>query len=185
METKTNIYSKLLAVMSDVDYINPSDKRAYRNKPIEQRFLSKAVFCPPSDCLLWLGGYDHEGYGMFCDETGATRKAHKTAYRLFVSDIPKGLHILHRCDNRACVNPTHLYAGTHQQNMEDKRTRGRSARHIGSKHPRAKLTEQRVAEIRSKVSQGFLHREIASEYGISRPTVSDIISHKSWRHSNG
>lgn len=76
-------------------------------------------------CIEWIGASNDDGYGH-CRFRGKTELAHRVAFILMNGDIPADLHILHHCDNRKCVNPDHLYAGTHLDNMRDMMRRSRN-----------------------------------------------------------
>jgi uncharacterized protein (DUF433 family) len=91
-----------------------------------------------------------------------------------------GLLIRHRCDNPPCVNPGHLEVGTPADNAADMVSRSRQAR--GSRKPTSKLTETQVTEIIRRVAAGELHRVVAADYGVSRPTISRIVNRKGWLH---
>ena len=86
-----------------------------------ERFRAKIAFME-NGCHEWQSTIKRDGYGQFWWH-GAPRKAHQVAYQLFVGSIPEGLHVLHHCDNRKCVNPEHLYVGTHTDNMQDRSAR--------------------------------------------------------------
>lgn len=133
-------------------------------------------------CWIWTGAkLVRGGYGNFvCRPIGIYPglKAHRVAYMLEnqVRLTPQD-HILHKCDNPLCVNPSHLYIGTQKDNMKDMVKRGRSAK--GSDHSQAKLTEEDVYAIREDMRK---QKDIATDYGISVPTVSDIKNRRSWSH---
>lgn len=80
---------------------------------------------PTTGCMLWIRSTDTNGYGMLCVD-GRKRKAHRVAWELANGPIPAGLHVLHRCDTPACVNPAHLFLGTHTDNMRDCSAKGRT-----------------------------------------------------------
>ena len=90
-----------------------------------QRFLAKID--GNTNCWKWIGGKDRHGYGLV-KIAGSMKLTHRVAYANFVGPIPAGMHVLHTCDNPGCVNPTHLWLGTHQDNMDDMARKGRANR---------------------------------------------------------
>jgi hypothetical protein len=81
------------------------------------------------ECWEWTGSLDADGYGQLTVSALVARsrkaKAHRLAYEAFVGPIPKGMHVLHRCDNRRCIRPTHLFIGDQRANMRDALEKGR------------------------------------------------------------
>jgi len=130
-------------------------------------------------CWLWTGPTNGKGYGVFYVGT-KNRHAHRCSYEVFKGPIPDGLHILHRCHTPLCVNPAHLRAGTHQENMEERDALGR--RDVrGERIGTSKLTNDQALEIkRSKLGQ----RALSQKYGIAEGTVWNIRTGKSWSHLN-
>lgn len=137
----------------------------------------------PAGCWIWQKACLPDGYGH-CRVNGRTVRTHRVSYEAFIGPIPAGMHVLHKCDVPACVNPDHLFLGTHQDNMRDaaKKQRHYMQRHPekstlrnhewrGEKSPRAKLTDAQAAEI--KESRAKI-REICERYGISKATVDRI-----------
>ncbi len=134
-------------------------------------------------CWLWTGGQDGHGYGLITirPEFVAAR-THRLSYLAFNGEIPEGIHVLHTCDMPLCINPEHLFLGTHKENMEDMRKKNRAARMKGEKNFHAKLTEAKVLKMREEWKSGRHYKEIASEYGIKPTNVHRILSGKSWSH---
>lgn len=138
------------------------------------------------NCLYWTRGVCGLGYGRAGRIAGEVR-AHRISWVLWnKSQIPDGMHILHSCDNRACVNPEHLSVGTHTDNMRDMMAKGRhvpAPKQFGSENPQAALTEDDAWNIREMVRVGMFNQiEIARSYGVSPMTVSRLINLKSWTH---
>lgn len=136
-------------------------------------------------CVLWPFKTDKDGYGWF--SCNGEKRAHRVSYSFHKGQITDGLHVLHKCDNPSCVNPNHLFLGTHKQNMQDMVEKGR-ANHLkmdyidntGSNHPKSLITESQVLEIRE--IKGISQKEIGIKYGISRQAVSDIVRRVNWNH---
>ena len=143
------------------------------------RFISRVNFT--GNHWLWAGALDRGGYGRF-DFNGKTRRAHRVAYFLFNEDVPADCHVLHTCDNPACVRPDHLRLGTHRQNMADMVRKGRSAAGVRAGR-KAKLTLEDVGEIRRLVAQGAVKRQVAGLYGISDTQVINIVRGRQWRQA--
>jgi hypothetical protein len=114
------------------------------------------------------------GYGQFYFQ-GGPKRAHRVSYILHHGPIPEGLHILHSCNNRYCVNPEHLRAGTREENMADMAMAGN---HYGQI-----LSAQNVHDIRRLLNQGVLNQNaIAYMFGVSRSAISLISSGITWAH---
>lgn len=101
--------------------------------PLPKRFWKKVVKCEPNECWYWKANTYADGYGQISVK-GKPRQAHRVAYELCVGPIPEGLCVLHYCDNPSCVNPQHLYVGTHSDNMQDRAKRGRQPRYGAPAH---------------------------------------------------
>jgi len=93
-----------------------------------ERFMDMVMPEPNSGCWLWTGYVDCSwGYGQvpFRGDKYGGRTAHRVSYVLFVGAVPEGMLVLHKCDVRCCVNPDHLFVGTHRDNQQDKCRKGR------------------------------------------------------------
>jgi len=137
----------------------------------------------PDACWLWTAAKNQFGYGRFQVATRLVGHAHRVAYELANGPIPAGKEVCHRCDVRHCVNPRHLFLGTHAENMEDMKAKGRGngPRRHGSKNPAAKLTDEQAAEIRRRRAAGEKLRVIAADFGVSEATVSLLARNLTWR----
>jgi hypothetical protein len=134
---------------------------------------------PETGCWIWQKGKDKDGYGQFSFKN-RNYKAHRVAYRLYVGPIPKGMQVLHKCDNTSCVNPKHLFLGTNDDNTVDMVQKDRQAK--GEDSARAKLTEDQVREIKKRLAGPETATNIARDYPVSRKAVSLIKIGINWKH---
>lgn len=134
----------------------------------------------PHECWEWNAYCGGPGYGQIGIGGYKLEYAHRLAWMLTYGEVPDGLFVLHRCDNRRCCNPMHLFLGTNAGNMADCCMKGRTSR--GELRPQAILTEVDVDTIRKRCEAGETCKAIGDEYGIARTTVSGIKHHYSWRH---
>lgn len=138
------------------------------------RFWDKVEIQGPNDCWEWIAS-TRNGYGRFslnCIGYGA----HRVSYAIANKD-PKNLCVCHTCDNRICVNPSHLWLGTIQEDMDDKVKKGRQAK--GEDHGQAHLTEKDVKEI---LDSDEIQSKLAKEYGVTMATISRLKRGISWRY---
>ena len=120
----------------------------------------------------------NRGYGWFCFRQKTVR-AHRASWELHNGPIPNGLHVLHKCDVRCCVNPDHLFLGTHLDNMRDRHLKGRSTGPKGSAAAKAKLSDADVVLIRSSKLPA---RELAESLGVNKSTIYSILNGRTWVH---
>jgi hypothetical protein len=153
-----------------------------------ERYFWSKVTRKDSGCWEWDGPFCRPPvypYGRF-KHSGKEKKAHRVCWEIVFGPIPKGLWVLHKCDNPKCVSLFHIYVGTPKRNTADMLERHRRPDHRGpnqrgngEEHPNHKLTATQVAEIRaSELSQ----RQLASEYGVSKPTIQAILKGETWKH---
>jgi predicted XRE-type DNA-binding protein len=151
----------------------------------KDKFWSKVDIQTPDKCWEWQGSCTPQGYGQcWIPEIGYIG-AHRMAYILTMGPIPDGLLIYHHCDNPSCVNPDHLFCGTHADNQADCKAKGRqfnggSEAHRGEIN--SKLTENEIREIRLLLKEGRqTHQEIAIKYRISKVAIDQISSGQNWK----
>jgi HNH endonuclease len=125
------------------------------------------------ECWQWMKHIDGEGYGRALPRNKKhSVLAHRSAWLLVNGRIPKGLHVLHRCDNPACCNPSHLFLGTHQDNMRDRNKKRRF---------HSVLSYDDITIIRKLRQSGFGPTEIGRKFGISQSHVSHICAGDIWK----
>ena len=146
-------------------------------KSLEQRFLEKIE--KTDNCWNWLAYLNEWGYGVF-SENRKTILAHRFSWKFYKGEIPKGLEVCHRCDNPKCVNPDHLWLGTHIENVEDTVRKGRNVSFKGEANGASKLTQKQVNEIRD-MSKKYSSIEIAKIYSITREHVWGIVKYRVWK----
>lgn len=152
----------------------------------EDRFWSKVDKRGPDECWEWQAGKT-QGYGLIKYGGGNAKvRAHRLSYELLVGPIPGGLCVCHHCDNRACVNPKHLFVGTRDDNNKDAAKKGRMKgppNLKGENHPMSKLTWDEVKSIRTLYWMGVKDkRELADTYGVHHKTIVRIAEGKSWKY---
>lgn len=121
-----------------------------------------------------------KGYPVM-STNGKKDTIYRKVYEECFGEIPEGMLVRHKCDNRMCINPEHLEIGTHQDNMNDKMKRGRHKNNParGEKQAFSKLKEYQIKDI---LKDKRVHGEIAKQYGVSRQTIQLVKSRKTWKH---
>lgn len=154
----------------------------HKGLPPEQRFWAYVQKQRgPGACWNWLGGTISTGYGKYHIVPGWGMLAHRYSYELLCGQIPPGLFVCHRCDNRLCVNPKHLFCGTQQQNVDDMRRKGRGHWRgmKGTDNHQAKIDEVIVRDIRTSAAPA---KKAAEQYGISIQLIYAIRARRLWAH---
>lgn len=128
-------------------------------------------------CIEWQGATLPGGYGV-TEYEGRTQTAHRVAYKRVHGDIPKGMVVMHLCDNPRCVNIEHLKIGTQKENRMDCIRKGRANAPSAANHYNAKLDWETVAFIRNS---DLSIKELMELLGHSRSTIADVIHHRTWR----
>lgn len=149
----------------------------------EAKFLSGFEKKTDYECWRWKGRLVN-GYGAFYGKNNKTIKAHRFAWTYYRGTIPNGFGyhgvcVCHKCDERSCVNPSHLFLGSQRDNMRDGVTRRRFVKPVGEASPSAKLTELQVYAIRK---DRRTLTAIADSYGVGISTVFGVRHRKTWTH---
>lgn len=153
--------------------LNPKLKVSTRGLPFHEKVKSRVVVDKLSGCWVWQGGCCFNGYGRLRRGPGGKPAlCHRIMYEHHKGPIPKGMMVMHTCDNRRCVNPDHLQIGTTKDNMLDMVRKGRSASSL--------LTEKDVREMHRLSENGVPAHAIASSFCVSQSTVYCILSGRRW-----
>ena len=157
---------------------------------MKSKFKSKIGIEKDNGCMNWLGWKNKDGYGKFSIANKYTF-AHRYSYEFHIGKIPDGLCVCHKCDNPSCVNPKHLFLGTHFDNMQDMKKKNRqpykkgaplNINNKGSKHVFAKLDEDKVRDIKIKLADGVKGSILAQLYNVVDQTIYEIKNGRNWKH---
>ena len=143
------------------------------------RFWAKVRRIADDECWEWIGDVTNEGYGKFKVKK-QSHSSHRMAWLICRGQIASEMCVLHKCDNRLCVNPSHLFLGTNRQNTQDMMSKGRSRWAAKGTSP-VKLTEEQVRELRSDRGRGMSMSQIAAKYGISGKHARRIVNFQQWK----
>lgn len=149
-----------------------------------------SIIVSMAGCWEWTGHRNHDGYGIFRVNGTVRRMAHRISHVIRTGlPIPEGTEICHRCDNRACVNPDHLFEGSHSDNMRDMHAKRRNF-HVtkpdriakGAIHGGSKLTEEQAIDIIRRCKAGEKQKAVGAIYGIRQGHVTRIVNGQRWAH---
>lgn len=156
-------------------------RAGHTSDDVAPRFWPRVNKRGPAECWEWQGGLFATGYGRFYAR-GKVRRAHRVMWQLVHGNLPPdGLDVCHTCDNRACVNPAHLFLGTRSDNMRDavQKHRARGLIPSGEAHPSARLTADDVRAIRASDESRHV---LAQRFGVTPVHIDQIRARIKWRH---
>lgn len=152
---------------------------------LEERFWSKVKQGAPDECWEWQASKS-KGYGQLSShKSKSPYKAYRLSWELANGNIPDGMEVCHKCDNPSCVNPAHLFLGTHRENMLDAFHKGRLRMYKwgkGENSNSAKLTMDQVRALRNDYASGMTYLQLAKKYSISN--VGRIVRNVVYRDPN-
>lgn len=150
-------------------------------KSLEERFWPRLKIADPNKCWEWTG-HKLRGYGQI----GAGGRQHGLLYTHVLAwmiengtNVPAGMLVCHKCDNRSCCNPDHLFLGTPKDNTQEMIAK---RRHAHGDRCAKKLRATDISTIRARAMGGGNHRLIAADYGVSRSLISSIANGRRWAH---
>jgi hypothetical protein len=152
---------------------------------LSERFWSKVALGGSDECWEWQAARRTAGYGAFKigGRQGKIHNAHRIAWVLTHGEIEDELFVLHRCDNRPCCNPAHLFLGTQLDNMRDMFAKGRRPPAVGERSGNARLTE--AAVIAARANYGGRSGEVKAlcvKYGVHKNTMLAALHRRTWKH---
>jgi len=182
--------------MTNLPSTFPASSDAVENA--KTRFM-KFINDPKSidSCWEWGGFIKETGYGQFRLNRDKMITAHRASFMIFNNEIPEGLCVLHKCDNRKCVNPSHLFLGTNQDNVDDREKKGRNnspfkigvnavsekSRARGVRVKNSKLNEDTVREMRLiRLTSKPSFKELGLIFGVSSDAARCAVTQKTWAH---
>jgi predicted metal-binding protein len=154
--------------------------RVRKEYDVESAFWDRVNKREDDECWEWQGYLMPNGYGQL-KEREKNVYAHRYSYKLHFGELPEELCVCHKCDNRKCVNPNHLFIGTVADNMRDMYEKGRNYK---GKPGTTKLTPEQVRMIRTLCENNYDKTEIAKVFGLKRCTVANIYSRRLWKEVN-
>lgn len=146
---------------------------SYAHITWEQRFWMQVQVGNVADCWEWQGKLYSNGYGFFGGPKASSHLAHRIAY--WIANASVDGVICHKCDNRKCVNPSHLFSGTMSDNVQDALSKGRIGR---------VCSYAKAQAIREMYETGlYTQQYLAGVFSVSKHTVTAIVNNRIWKES--
>jgi hypothetical protein len=157
------------------DNLTEDEKKERLQKSFEKKVIKH------EGCWDWKGQIYPTGYVPIRFNKGKMF-AHRASWWIYKGEIPKGINVLHKCDNRKCTNPEHLFLGTAKDNAIDRQEKNRGQK--GITHNKCKLTEENVREIKHLLHVGLSCAKIAKKFSVTDGTIWFIKEGWTWKHIN-
>lgn len=155
--------------------LNEKDKLNKLSDSFNKKVVKK------NGCWDWNGYVLKTNYSLI--RYGNTKiQSHRASWMIHVGEIPENLCVLHKCDNRRCTNPDHLFLGTRKENSTDMVNKGRSLK--GIKHNRNKLSEDDVRSVRKLINYGVNDSIISKFFSVTPASIWFIKNGVTWKHLN-
>ena len=150
----------------------------------KNRFYSNILINGSNECIEWKGTIKSNGYGQFKTLKQKWVHSHRYSYELFIGKIAENMCVLHKCDNRRCINPRHLWLGTKKVNTQDMINKNRRIIFPlkGERNGMSKLKEQDIKYIRESYSSNNNCTKLSNIYGVSISTIDRIVHNITWRN---
>lgn len=182
---KNEFHAKLnLCLVSEKHgkYCSRSCANKGRKQLTREELFYKNTIMPEDKNECWIYKKTYPGKYGAITINGKTSAAHRYSYKLHIGDIPDGLVIAHKCDNKSCVNPAHLFAATVRENVLDMLKKQRNNPRKGADNPWVKLNDEKVRDIKLKLKDGATMRSLSEKYGVSVSSIQQIKENRRWKH---
>jgi hypothetical protein len=156
-------------------------KNKYVKYQTPEEYIRAKITVNKDGCWLWNGHISKKTGYCISKYRSIQKKAHAFSYETFKGNISEGLCICHKCDVRHCVNPDHLWTGTHSDNIQDCIIKHRNNPPKGQRSGSAKLKIEDIIEIRKLYESGILQKDLAKKFKVSRATICCICKNKTWK----
>jgi hypothetical protein len=167
--------------MKNTKFCSNCIKGKYVNYSTPEEYIKAKSKIDEKGCWLWTGHISKRSGYCISKFRHIQQSAHRFSYKTFKGNIPKGLCICHICDVKHCVNPDHLFIGTHSDNIQDCIKKSRFNPPKGERSASTKLTNENIYEIRNLHNQGIKQKDLAKRFDISNGAISCIINNKTWK----